>query len=147
MKLDALMFTATATGLTLGASFLLSRVGTAATGDKDLRPAIQKVADAIKNNDAANAKQLAEDLAKSNELLDVMNTLEKRDPAGKKAAFGVGDKPGTISPDGVEAKIQNMSRRPQPQKVIDTESADLVQMAYRVAAIAEVARIKVPEKE
>ena len=145
MRICAIVFAATASGFALGACFLPSRV--ASTSDKDPRPAIQKLADAIKNNDDAKTKELAEELAKSNELLEVMNTLEKRDPAGKKMAFGVGDKPGAILPDGIEDKIQNMSRRPQPQKLIDKESADLTQMAYRVAAIAEVAKIKVPEKE
>src|SRR5262249_15073712 len=95
----------------------------------------------------AQVKKFAEELLSSGSLLAVMNTLEKRDPAGKKLVFGVGKKPGSINPDGIEPKIQNLSRKPQPQKLIDRESADLVEMAYRVAAIAEVAKIAVPEKD
>jgi Cytochrome C' len=113
----------------------------------DYRAAIQKLADAIQKNESGQVKQLAEELAKAGPLLEVMNTLEKRDPAGKKLVFGVGKKPGGITPDGIEAKIQSLRRKPQPQKLIDRESGALVEMAYRVAAIGEVARLAAPERD
>ena len=147
MKIRRHMLVVAATSIALAACLLSARGRTVAPGDTDYRAAIQKLADAIKKHDTAQAKLLAEDLAKSGELLGVMNTLEKRDPAGKKLVFGVGKKPGSISPDGIEAKIQSLSRKPQAQKLIDKESADLAEMGYRVAAIAEVARIRVPEKD
>src|SRR5262249_32813303 len=108
---------------------------------------VQKLADALKAGDEARAKQLSDEIAGAGELLPVMNTLEKRDPKGKKLAFGVGKKPGTITPDGIEAKIQSLSRKAQPQKMIDKEAEDLAEMAYGVEAIALVAKAKVPEKD
>src|SRR5205085_11655737 len=45
------------------------------------------------------------------------------------------------------AKVQNMGKRALPQKQIDKEAPDLTEMAYRIAAIAEVAHAKPPEKE
>jgi hypothetical protein len=121
--------------------------GGAADAEKDVREAVQRLADAIEKDDMAQAKSAAEDIAKSYELEEVMNTMAKRDPGGKKKAFGVGPKAGAITPDGIEAKIQNMSKAPKPQAQINKEAVALAQMAYRVAAIAEVAKVKTPEKD
>src|SRR5207248_8523300 len=111
-----------------------------------LRAIVQKIADAIEKKDSAQAKTLAEELAKG-DLEEVMHLMSKRDPGGKAKVFGVGKKPNTVTPDGIEAKIQNLGKTPKAQTVIDKEAADLVEMAYRVAAIAEVAHAKPPEKD
>jgi hypothetical protein len=125
------------------ACLLLGGGRATAPGPSDFRPAIRQLADAIQRHEGPRIKQLAEELANSGELLDVMNTLQKRDRPGKKLVFGFGKEPGS----GIEAKIQSLRKKPQPQKVIDRESADLAEMAYRVAAIAEVAKLKAPEKD
>jgi hypothetical protein len=129
--------------LGIGVGLLMASRYVTAPGTTDFRPAIQHLADAIQKNEASRIKQLAEELANSGELLDVMNTLQKRDRAGKRLVFGVGKEPGS----GIEAKIISLSKKPQPQRAIDRESADLAAMAYRVAAIAEVAKLKAPEKD
>ena len=133
--------------LVLGMGFLAADNGGAADAQKDVLEAVQRLADAIEKDDMTQAKNLAEEIAKSYELEEVMNTMSKRLPAGKKKAFGVGDKPATITPDGIEAKIQNMSKTPKPQAQIAKEADALAQMAYRVAAIDEVSKVKTPEKD
>jgi soluble cytochrome b562 len=133
--------------LSLAIGFLAAGSGGAADDKADLRATLQKIADAIEKKDSDQAKKLAEDVAKNNDLEDVMHLMSKRDPAGKAKVFGVGKKPGAIQPDGIEAKVQNMGKRALPQKQIDKESADLTEMAYRIAAISEVAHAKPPEKE
>jgi hypothetical protein len=128
------------------AAFRTAEQKPATPSTTDCRGAIQKLADAIQKNEDAQIKQLAEQIAKTSGVLDSMNTLAKRDPAGKKLVFGVGKKPGIISPDGIEAKIQNLSRRPQSQQLIDREAPDLEVMAYRAAALAEIAKAGAPER-
>jgi hypothetical protein len=147
MKTRSHVLVAVVAFVSLGAGFLIAPSGSSAPGTTDYRGPLQKLADAIRGNNNAEIKRLAEELAGKTEVAGVMNTLERRDRAGKKMVFGVGKKPGAINPDGIEVKIQNMSRRPQPQKTIDRESDDLVEMAYRTAAVAEVAKIKLPEEE
>src|SRR6266852_3359837 len=147
MKQQARVLVTGTAALCLAIGFLAVGSGGAADDKADLRATIQKIADAIEKKDSEQAKKLAEEVAKSHDLEDVMNLMSKRDPAGKAKRFGVGKKPGAISPDGIEAKIQNMGKKPLPQPQIDKEAADLTEMAYRVAAIAEVAHAKPPEKD
>src|SRR5262249_29943710 len=78
---------------------------------------------------------------------DVMNLMALRKAGSKKFAFGVGDVPGKITPDGIEAKIMGLGRKAPPAKTLENESPALVKMAYRVAAISKVAQTKVPEKD
>src|SRR6266849_3211662 len=133
--------------LSLAIGFMVAGSSGAADDKGDLRVLIQKIADAIEKKDAGQAMKLAEEIAKSTDLDDVMHLMSKRDPAGKNKYFGVGKKPNTVLPDGIEAKIQNLGKVAKKQPDIDKESADLVEMAYRVAAIAEFAHAKPPEKE
>jgi Cytochrome C' len=147
MKQQARVLVTGTAALSLAIGFLVVGSGGAADDKADLRDIIQKIADALEKKDSEQAKKLAEEVAKSHDLDDVMNLMSKRDPAGKAKRFGVGKKPGAITPDGIEAKIQNMGKKPLPQPQIDKEAPDLVEMAYRVAAIAEVAHAKPPEKD
>jgi soluble cytochrome b562 len=133
--------------LSLAIGLLAASSGGAADDKADLRSTVQKIAEAIAQKDSDQAKKLAETVAKNNDLEDVMHLMSKRDPAGKAKVFGVGKKPGAVTPDGIEAKVQNMGKRALPQKQIDKEASDLTEMAYRIAAIAEVAHAKPPEKE
>jgi hypothetical protein len=112
-----------------------------------VREAVDKVADALAKGDSAQASSMASDIAKSNELEDVMNLMGLRKPTSKKPVFGVGDAPGAISPDGIEAKIIAMARKAPTGAQLNKESVALVQMGNRVAAIALIAKAKVPEKD
>jgi hypothetical protein len=147
MKQQAGVLVTGTAALSLAIGFMAAGNGGAADDKADLRDTIQKIADALEKKDSEQAKKLAEEVAKSHDLEDVMNLMGKRDPAGKAKRFGVGKKPGAITPDGIEAKIQNMGKKPLSQPQIDKEAADLAEMAYRVAAIAEVAHAKPPEKD
>jgi hypothetical protein len=132
-------------GLAIG--LMAADNGGAAADKADLRSVVQKIADALQQKNSAQAKKAAEQIAKNNDLEDVMHLMAKRDPAGKAKVFGVGNKPGAIQPDGIEAKLTSMGKRALPQAQIDKESVALAEMAYRIAAIAAVAEAKPPEKE
>jgi hypothetical protein len=147
MKKRARMLVMGTTVLSLAIGFLVVASSGAADDKADLRSIVQRIADAIEKKDMDQAKQLAQQVAKGNDLEDVMHLMNKRDPAGKAKVFGVGKKPGAISPDGIEAKVQNLGKKAKPQPEINKESPALVEMAYRIAAIAEVAHAKPPEKD
>jgi hypothetical protein len=112
----------------------------AATRGAEYRPTIQKLADAIEKKQEAGRKQLMEETANCG-VLGLMNTMNERDAAGKRKVFGVGKSHGDVTPDGIEAKIQQLSDNLVSQETLERESRDLVAMAYRVAAIAEAAKI------
>jgi hypothetical protein len=147
MKKQARVLVTGTAVLSLAIGLMAAGSGGAADDKADLRATLQKIADAIEKKDMEQAKKLAEQVAKNNDLEDVMHLMSKRDPAGKAKVFGVGKKPNTVLPDGIEAKIQNMGKKALLQNQINKESADLAEMAYRVAAIAEVAHAKNPPKE
>lgn len=147
MKKQARVLVTGTAVLSLAIGFMTAGSGSAADDKADLRETLQKIADAIEKKDTDQAKKLAEQVAKNHDLEDVMHLMSKRDPGGKAKVFGVGQKPGAIQPDGIEAKIISMAKKPLPQGQLDKESAALVEMAYRVSAIAEVAHAKPPEKE
>jgi hypothetical protein len=107
----------------------------AATRSEDYRPSIQALADAIEQKQNARLHQLAEEAAKSG-VLGLMNTMNERDAAGKRKVFGVGENYGDIIPDGIEAKVQDLSSNSYAPDTLWRQSKDLARMAYRIAAIA-----------
>jgi hypothetical protein len=132
--------------LALGLVLLAASGRTQADDAANIRDAVQKAANSLANGDNAAAEKIATDLAKAVEQLeDVMNLMSKRTPSGK-GGLGVG-KPGEFMPDGIEAQIQNLSKKPLPPGRLDKESDALIEMAYRVEAISEVAKAKAPEKD
>ncbi len=133
--------------LTLGFWFLAAGNSGAADDKGDMRALVQKLADTIAKGDAEQAKTLAAELAQHADLEAVMYLMKKRENKGKaKGYFGVGKEAGSIQPDGIEAKIINLSKRPVSDKQLDKESEALVEMAYRLAAVAEIAKAKPSEK-
>jgi len=146
MKTHLRTMVAGAAVLGLGLAFLVTGGRTQADDATNIRDAVQNAAKALASGDNAGAEKIATDLAKSVEQLeDVMNMMSKRTPSGK-GGLGVG-KPGEITPDGIEAKIQNLSKKPLPAQQLDKESDALIEMAFRVEAISEVAKAKAPEKD
>lgn len=128
--------------LAFSLSVLAVRPGTAAD-DKGAAPAVRKLADSIEKGDAGAAKEQADAIAKTFELEEVMHMLLPRAKKGE----GVGEKPGVISPDGIEARFLNLGKKPLPPKQLEKEGAALARAAYITAAIAEVAERKAPEKK
>jgi cytochrome c556 len=75
-----------------------------------------------------------------------MNFMKRRDTAKNKSkVFGIGDPAGSIKPDGIEARLLILGKINKGQ--LDKESSALVIMGNRIAAIAEIAKAKVPEKD
>ena len=147
MKKQARVLVTGAAVLSLVIGLLAVGSGGAADDKSDLRATIQKIADALEKKDFAQAKKLAEEVAKTNvDLEEVMHLMSKRDPGGKAKVFGVGKKPGTIQPDGIEAKVQNMGKKALPQTQIDKEAADLAESShestsrYRCVIVVGVSR-------
>lgn len=134
-------------GLTLTAFALclyLTTQSLQAGGDEKFKNAIQKIADAIKKGEKDTATKLAQGTAKDIEYLeDVMHFLKPRARGG----FGVGDKAGEVFPDGIELKLIAMSRDAPSAAKLSKEAGALEDMAYRVAAIGEVALAAAPKSD
>jgi cytochrome c556 len=113
----------------------------AADDDKGeaLKKRVQQVADALK--DKKDADPLAKPIANQEDLEDVMRLMVTRVKEAKAKPFGVGEE-GAIDPDGIEAKLLNMSKQPMKAAKLKKEAAALEEMGYRVAAIARVAKYK-----
>jgi hypothetical protein len=146
MKMQARVLVAGVAVLALG-FWSLARAGRGLADEKgDVRSEVQKLTDTLEKGNADQAAKLAQDIAKSEELEDVMNLMALRKPAAKKQAFGYGAQAGIFKPDGIEAQLQGLGKRALPARVAK-EADDISQLAYRVAAISKVAQAKPPEKD
>jgi len=132
--------------LVLGLGLTLAGAGVVYCGDEDApspaEPDVKKLADQVGKKDwaalskegAAIAKKLE---AEKNELTQVMQVFRKRMKDNGVQGIGVGDKPGSIKPDGIEAKIINMSLRVTQGDL--KHARDLARMADVSAAVAAIA--------
>jgi hypothetical protein len=118
--------------LALGGSALLST----AAQDKAVVATIEKQADDVGKKDWTALTKQGEEVAKKHELMDIMNLMKLRNAPGKVQGMGVGKEPGKIKPDGIDAKIINMSRNPMAQATLNREQPDLIRLAQITAAIA-----------
>jgi hypothetical protein len=139
------------TKLILGGAFLALGIGavTASTGPAsmaDLKESVQAIADALAKGDEAGAQKLAADVAKTASVEDAMHLFGLRKGATSKA-YGVGATPKAITPDGIEAKINNFKAKAPAKAAIEKDAEAFIQMAYRTAAISEVVAKKAPEKD
>jgi hypothetical protein len=144
-------------GLVLGACLIgLPCRSTAADDEipKDVKEGLAKISGLIENSKKDEAKKAAEAWAKKagfaaaspGSLETLMHVFAPR----AKKGLGVGDKPGTVKPDGIELKIQalgDMKNKPLTKKQIDAESADIKKMALVTAAVAEVTLTAAPKKD
>jgi Cytochrome C' len=135
-----------ARGLVIRAAFLVLAFGVVASArsriaptDGEIRGEILKLADAIEKGDDATQGH-ANEIAKKTELEDVMDLFRLR----AKKGLGVGDRPGAVTPDGIEALIMNLGKRELRKDQLAAESKDLARAAYVTAAIAEIAENKCP---
>ncbi len=105
--------------------------------------AIQKLADDAGKKDWESITKDGSALGKKHDLVDVMNVLKLRkvDPKTKivLGGAGVGKVPGKITPDGIEARIISLTKKPMVKATLDKEQADLIRMAEVTAAIAATA--------
>jgi hypothetical protein len=128
----------------LGCGWLMLNSRGQAGEEKEIAAAVDKIARAFEKGDKATASKEAAALAKKiDEMGDVMDFFKPR----KKKGFGVGSKAGTISPDGIEQMLISLGRDGRTPAKAEKEASALKQMAYRAAAIMEVALHKAPEKD
>lgn len=141
-------------GLVLGFWVLLALPGRTSDSDekdiKEMREGIAKLAESFEKKDQAQAKkQVAEIVKKFQgkkpqlEMEDLMHLFVLRTRKG----LGVGAKAGAVMPDGIEKKVEELAEKAPPAKQLGDEAAGLEQMAYNMAAIAEVSRVLAPEKD
>lgn len=120
--------------------------------DKALRETIDQLAEvAAKNPDnlRKEATAAAKKIGKMDDIADEMYLLKKRMLKGEKVTggWGVGAKPTGKPDDGIEARLINLGKKAPTAAELSRDAADLEQLAYRVAAIAEITLIKAPTKK
>lgn len=125
-------------GVALAAGTGLVAVRAQSEEAKAAAAAIQKQADDTSKKSWDELSATGKELARKHELLDVMNLLKLRKTDAKVSGLGVGVKPGAISPDGIEAKIISLTKRPLDAAKLSKESADIARMADITAAVASV---------
>jgi hypothetical protein len=104
---------------------------------------IRKIADALQKDDMKAAQAMAKTLAGTAEMEDIMHMFALRTSKGE----GVGPKAGAIKPDGIEAKLMNMLKRPMSPEQLKSEAAAIERMAYISAAIGEIVVHKAPKEK
>ena len=102
---------------------------------------ILKLAEAIKTDNQAAIKQLTKSLAKREYIEDGIMTVFK---PRSKGGLGVGREKGKVTPDGIDLKLQAISLAAPSGAVLGREGPALEEMAYIMAAVAEVAALKGP---
>lgn len=118
--------------------------GSAAAVEPEIKAALEKIAAAIEKGDDASARQQAKALAKKIDTLDeVMHGFKLRSKKG----LGVGPKAGAVTPDGIELKLNALSRDSLTPKQMEKEAKAIEQMAYLAAAINEVGLASTPKKD
>lgn len=110
--------------------------------DKDAKATVEKIAGLIAKKDDAGAAKEAQSVGKKASLDDVMGLFRLR----AKGGLGVG-KAGSVTPDGIEAKLIGLGRKPLAQAQLDKEADDLAKAAIATAAIAELALQHAPDKD
>src|SRR5437588_9114419 len=106
-------------GMILGAALVLaSGFSMLALADeptpeaKAAAAAIQKLADGAGKTKWEDITKASADVAKKNELEHVMDLMKMRRAEAKVPGLGVGKNPGKITPDGIEAKIISLTKKP-----------------------------------
>src|SRR3954451_24410700 len=109
----------------------LPAVRRSADEGKELPSALSHLADAMEKKDATEVEKQARALARQFEVEDWMRLFALRRQKG----LGVGEKPRAILPDGIEAKVLAMSKKPPTLKEMESQSEALARMGQVTAAI------------
>ena len=151
--MSRLMHVTLFSGLALGLCLVVSPMTRADDEEekeaKENKAAAEKVADplkkliaAIDNGKAVDKAVVAVDKQSDNKLKPVMWAAYKPRQQG---GLGVGDKPGTTKPDGIEAKLIAMAKKPLPAEQLQKESEALIKMAEVAKAMGEMADLYTPK--
>jgi cytochrome c556 len=122
---------------------ILSTSSNAADDDaKAARDGVMKVADMVAKGKMDDAKKAGAGV--KSELEDVMNLMLPRKGEGK-GGIGIGDKPGAITPDGIEKKLQDLEKNaPKPNEVKALEKTADIVLAICYATEGKVPKGKKP---
>jgi cytochrome c556 len=117
--------------------------------DADIKEAAKATEALQKLIDAVAGKQMdVPGLAKVlNDKTDLKHVMWAAFKPRSKGGLGVGAKAGTVKPDGIEYKLNDMTKGPLPAARLEKESADLIRMAQTAQAIAEIAEMNTPKKD
>jgi hypothetical protein len=126
----------------VGVSLLIGDRGSAGD-DKSIREGILKIATGIAKGDASAAAQAKSLASKVEEVEEVMNLFKLRTKKG----LGIGSKAGSVTPDGIELMLNKIGRDAPSQNFATKEAEALEEMAFRIAAVAEVVVNKPPKGE
>lgn len=148
MSRQARVFGASVIGFAVALGLYL--VQTSEAGDAKAHAAeINKIANMLEKGDKAGAEAAAKALAKKlEEIIEVMDLFGLRTKRDGKPGdgIGVGAKPGTFVPDGIEQYLLKISRVGPSAKDVKEPTA-FARMAYVAGAIAEVAHAKGWERD
>jgi hypothetical protein len=112
-----------------------------AAGEKDLKAVVQKIADAIKNGDKAEAKKLADAAAKDKQLIKKINDVMRLFKPRNKEGLGVGMKPlANPSKDGIEVALRDLRKEVTAASLKQADALETT--GYWVAALAELSLAK-----
>jgi cytochrome c556 len=112
--------------------------GRSADDDKEARDAVLKIADLLEKGKDADAKKMAAECKAETE--DLMNLMLPRKANGK-GGLGIGAKPGAITPDGIEKKVQALEKAAPGA----AEAKDLEKAGYIMQAISLTIETKIPK--
>jgi hypothetical protein len=110
--------------------------------DAETNDMVNAIADLLEKGDVAGAKKAAAELAKNRDYETVMHGFKPR----LKKGIGVGNKPGAVTPDGIELKINALARDLITAGALNKEREAILRAAYVTQAIAEFAAAKPWEK-
>ncbi len=102
---------------------------------------IRKIAEALEKGDMKTAQSMGKALAEKAEMEDIMHMFSLRSSKGE----GVGPTANAIKPDGIEAKLLSILKRPMSAEQLKSEGPAIERMAYIAAAIGETVVHKAPK--
>jgi hypothetical protein len=127
--------------IALSAALLTVASGSTATDDA-INNALNAIADKLEKGDTDGAKKAAKEMADKTDVEDFMHGFKLR----KQGGVGVGKKD-TITPDGIELKINSIARDGMTAAAMKKEADALARAGNVAAAIGMVALAKAPEKD
>ena len=108
----------------------------AAQDETHPRDDVVKMADMIARKDLAGAKKHANTLPADLDPEEVMSVFSLRTGKGK-GGLGIGPKPGAITPDGIEKKLQDLAQgKPLTKAAMVRQAKALERAGYIAAAVA-----------
>jgi hypothetical protein len=108
---------------------------------------LKKLIDLVeKDKGKKDIAKAAGDLDKTFDPPDLKHIMWAAYKPREKGGLGVGDKPGAIRPDGIEAKLINMAKKEMSEEQLKKEGPALIKMAETAKAMAEIAELHTPKK-